>query len=174
MSDGSEEVLPAFPTFAVTDLGASTTWYREALGFELVGQIPGSPGSEPHGVASHLRWTRGADLFLIADDPESPAALPDERRGLGVTLTFGMVEGSVDELAARAQAHGAEVLLPPVDRPWNVREVLILDPDGYRLLFTQRLDPERNLAAIAAEIPTERGAAAKKQPARRRRRVAVA
>jgi hypothetical protein len=55
-----------------------------------------------------------------------------------------------------------------------VREVLILDPDGYRLLFTQRLDPERNLAAIAAEITTERGAAVKQQPARRRRRVAVA
>lgn len=171
MSDGSE-TLPSFPTFAVTDLGASTTWYREALGFELVGQIPGSAGAEPRGVASHLRWTRGADLFLIADDPESSAVLPDERRGLGVTLTFGMVEGNVDELAARARAHGAEVLLPPTDRPWNVREVLILDPDGYRLLFTQRLDPERNLAAIAADIPAEAKAAQK--PARRRRRVAVA
>jgi len=170
MSDRSE-TLPSFPTFAVTDLGASTTWYREALGFELVGQIPGGAGSESRGVASHLRWTRGADLFLIADDPESPAAPPDERRGLGVTLTFGMVDGDVDELAARARAHGAEVLLPPTDRPWNVREVLILDPDGYRLLFTQRLDPERNLAAIAAEIPIERKAA--KRPARRRR-VAVA
>jgi catechol 2,3-dioxygenase-like lactoylglutathione lyase family enzyme len=172
MSD-EPEPPPSFPTFAVTDLGASTTWYREALGFELIGQIPGVPGSDPpRGVASHLRWTRGAELFLIADDPASPAALPDERRGLGVTLTFGIVQGGVDELAARARAHGAEVLIPPTDRPWNVREVLILDPDGYRLLFTQRLDPERNLAALAVEIPVEGEAAVK--PRRRRRRVAVA
>jgi catechol 2,3-dioxygenase-like lactoylglutathione lyase family enzyme len=168
MSDAPEPP-PSFPTFAVTDLGASTTWYREALGFELVGQIPGTEGRQ---VASHLRWTRGAELFLLADDPESPAALPDERRGLGVTLTFAVVDGGVDELAARARAYGAEVLLPPTDRPWNVREVLILDPDRYRLLFTQRLDPERNLAALAVELPVEGEAA--KRPARRRRRLAVA
>ncbi len=164
MSDAPEP-LRSFPTLAVADLAASTAWYREALGFELVGQVADA-------AASHLRWTRGADLFLIGDDPGSPAAQPGERRGLGVTLTFTLLTGGVDELAARAQAHGAVVLLPPTDRPWNAREVLILDPDRYRLLFTQRLDPERHLAALAAEIPTESGEAARKPP-RRRRRLAV-
>src|SRR4051794_12124294 len=167
MPDAVEDAagaLISFPTLAVTDLGASTRWYREALGFELVDQIS---GADRPGGASHLRWTRGADLFLVADDPESPAALPEERRGLGVTLTFAVLQGGVDELAARAQGHGAVVLLPPTDRPWNLREVLILDPDRYRLLFTQRLDPERPLAVLAAEIPSEAGA--KRAPHRRRR-----
>ena len=29
----------------------------------------------------------------------------------------------------------ARILEGPLDRPWNVRELVVLDPDGYRLVF---------------------------------------
>jgi hypothetical protein len=35
----------------------------------------------------------------------------------------------------RAREAGANVT-GPIDRPWNVREVTVMDPDGYRLVFT--------------------------------------
>ncbi len=166
--------LNAFPTLAVTDLAASTRFYRQALGFELVAELAGAPsGLDDPAGAVHLRWISGGDLFLLADSAEAPAARPDERRGLGVTLTFTLASGRVDELAARAQAFGAEVLLPPTDRPWNVREVIILDPDRYRLLFTQRLDPERHLAALAVEMPVRAESGAVKPRRRPRRPVIV-
>ncbi len=45
-------------------------------------------------------------------------------------------EGKVDALVEQAKANGANIASGPLDQPWNVREVTILDPDGYRLVFT--------------------------------------
>ena len=62
-----------------------------------------------------------------------------EPRGAGVSLSFQMLErfdGSVDALAEQAMANGANIVAGPLDQPWNVREVTILDPDGYWLVFT--------------------------------------
>jgi hypothetical protein len=28
----------------------------------------------------------------------------------------------------------------PIDQPWNVREVTVIDPDGYRLIFTMPIN----------------------------------
>jgi len=49
-------------------------------------------------------------------------------------------DGSVDVLAEQAQKMGANILSGPLDQPWNVRELTILDPDGYRLVFTAPLN----------------------------------
>jgi catechol 2,3-dioxygenase-like lactoylglutathione lyase family enzyme len=139
--------LPSFPTLVVSDLAYSTDWYRDALGFELVVAMPDDFG---RGLFTHLRWSPHADLLLVGDPPEAPLPGP---RGLGVTLTFTLVDGrTIDEIAARANAHGAEILLAPVDRPWHAREVMVLDPDGYRLLFTQRIDPRREMSEMVAGV----------------------
>src|SRR5215207_3090650 len=139
--------LPSFPTLVVSDLPHSTEWYQEALGFQLLLTMPDDDG---RAIFTHLHWAAHADLLLVADDPEAPIAGP---RGLGVTLSFRLVDGmTIDELAARANAHGADILVAPVDRPWNAREVLILDPDGYRLLFTQRLDPRKSMGELVAGV----------------------
>ena len=49
-------------------------------------------------------------------------------------------DGSVDALARHALERGVNVASGPLDQPWNVRELTILDPDGYRLVFTAPLD----------------------------------
>jgi hypothetical protein len=53
----------------------------------------------------------------------------------------------VDELATRARLAGARVVEGPIDRPWHVREVTLLDRDGYRLSFPWKLD-ERTFADV--------------------------
>jgi uncharacterized glyoxalase superfamily protein PhnB len=63
-------------------------------------------------------------------------------KGAGVALNFNMLEhfnGDLDAFANHARQNGANVH-SPVDQPWNVREVTVLDPDGYRLVFTMPLD----------------------------------
>src|SRR5262245_19959942 len=164
MSDERPPPLPSFPTLVVSDLQHSTYWYRSALGFELVLEMHDEEG---HDLFAHLRWAGHADLLLVGDDPDQPIALP---RGLGVTLSFTLLDGSIDELAARAKTHGAEIVVAPVDRPWNAREVLILDPDGYRLLFTQRIDPHKDLGELVAQVVMGSEATVAK---RRRRRAKV-
>ena len=47
---------------------------------------------------------------------------------------FGL-DGDIDGFANQAREAGANVS-GPIDQPWNVREVTVLDPDGYKLVFT--------------------------------------
>jgi catechol 2,3-dioxygenase-like lactoylglutathione lyase family enzyme len=122
----TEEIypMPFFAQLIVSDLEASSKFYQEALGFKHIFTMPG-PGGKPALV--HLRWGK---------------AVP-EPRGSGVSLSFQMLEhfeGNVDTLAAQAKAKGANIASGPLDQPWNVRELTVLDPDGYRLIFTAPLN----------------------------------
>lgn len=126
--------MPGFPTLEVGDVEASARWYR-TLGFRHVFTIPG-PGGRPALV--HLRWARYADLLL-----RPAAGPPPSAPGAGVTLSFAMFDRGgerVDDVAARAASADATILAEPGDRPWNARETTILDPDGFRLTFTEPVD----------------------------------
>ena len=83
----------------------------------------------------HLRWVRYADLLLTNSRGGEELTRP---KGVGVSLNFAMFDrfdGDMDAFANHARENGANVV-GPVDQPWNVREVTVLDPDGYRLIFT--------------------------------------
>ena len=122
--------MPSFPTLAVTDVQKSSGWYQEALGFAHVFTMPG-PGGTP-GLA-HLRWAKYADVLLRGGPPV------EGRKGLGITLNFALLGGSVEglnALADRARSHGAVFVQEPGDRPWNARDFTVADPDGFGLTFT--------------------------------------
>jgi len=131
----TEEIypMPSFPVLVVGDLAASSKWYQEALGFIHIFTMPG-PGGAPALV--HLRWMKYADLLIATPRDGQPVPEP---RGAGVSLNFTMVgrpNPSVDALSERAKGYGADVGPGPTDRPWNVRELTVRDPDGYRLVFS--------------------------------------
>lgn len=125
----SIEIYPmvSFPTLEASDIQASAHWYTEALGFTHVFSMPG-PGGSPALV--HLRWVKYADLLLF---PEHNPPPDGSLRGLGIALNFSTPD--VDALAGRAHLHGVRIVEGPVNRPWNIRELVVLDPDGYRLVF---------------------------------------
>ena len=137
----TEEIypMPSFPMLVASDLEISSKFYQEALGFKHIFTMPG-PGGKPALV--HLRWLKYADLLLSI--PRDGREIP-EPRGAGVSLSFQMLErfdGSVDALAQQAKAYGANIVSGPLDQPWNVCELTILDPDGYRLVFTAPLNTD--------------------------------
>lgn len=118
--------MPAFATFQVADLAASTRWYVDGLGFHVVAELPG-PSGRPALV--HLRRERYQDLLLV------PAAAPaDTPPGSGVTVSFSA--GDLDALAARARAVGGGSVEGPAPTPWNTVDVVAYDPDGYRVVLT--------------------------------------
>jgi catechol 2,3-dioxygenase-like lactoylglutathione lyase family enzyme len=140
--------MPAFTRLVVSDLAAATRWYGEALGFQRVFTMPG-PGGRP--LLVHLRWAKYADLLLVAEDPRT--SQPAGPRGAGVTLYFQAGARPVDEIAETAKNMGANVVEGPVNRPWNAREVLIRDPDGYLLAFTEGpVDPGVGMERIMASL----------------------
>jgi uncharacterized glyoxalase superfamily protein PhnB len=122
--------MPSFPTLAAKDVAASAAWYQQALGFTHVFTMQG-PGGAPALV--HLRWAKYADLLLRG---EADAA-DDRPKGLGISLSFSVFEGRVDDIADRARSHGARLLRGPGNRPWNARDFSVADPDGFVLTFTQ-------------------------------------
>lgn len=147
----TEEIypMPSFPVLMVSDIEASSKFYQEALGFRQIFSMPGS-GGKPSLV--HLRWLKYADLLLSA--PRDGKEIP-EPRGAGVSLSFQMLErfeGSVDALAEQAKAYGAIIVSGPLNQPWNVRELTILDPDGYRLVFTAPLNVHLSFDQVVGNV----------------------
>lgn len=123
--------MPSFPTLIVKDVQASSDFYQNALGFKHIFSMPG-PDGQPSLV--HLRWVKYADL-LIARSRDGQER--NEPKGMGISLSYNMFEhfnGEMEAFAKHARGNGANVV-GPVDQPWNVREVTLMDPDGYKLMF---------------------------------------
>jgi len=134
----TEEIypMPSFPSLIVRDLEASSKWYQDVLGFKHIYSMPGPDGQL---ALVHLRWVKYADLLITKarDGKDLP-----EQRGAGISLNFSMFdrfESDIDALAKKAREAGANVS-GPIDQPWNVREVTVLDPEGYKLVFTVPLN----------------------------------
>jgi catechol 2,3-dioxygenase-like lactoylglutathione lyase family enzyme len=121
----TEEIypMPLFPTLIVTDVEASSRFYQNALGFQHIFTMPG-PDGQPSLV--HLRWVKYADLLITKSRDGQELT---ESKGVGVSLNFNMFEHFNGDMDAFARVTG------PTDQPWNVREVTVLDPDGYKLVF---------------------------------------
>lgn len=114
----------AFIKLLVADSARSVAFY-EALGFERV-------GAEPPFV--HLRWGKALDVYLVTPPPQLKL---EGRRGAGVLVGIrAEAPHSVDEVLLRAQAQGADVD-GPTRQPWHTRELIVTDPDGYRLNFIE-------------------------------------
>ncbi len=134
----SEEIypMPLFPTLIVKDVEASSNFYQDVLDFRHIFTMPGHDG-KPSLV--HLRWVKYADV-LLAKPRDGKEIL--EPKGVGISLNLNMLEhfnGDMDAFARHARENGANVT-GPVDQPWNVREVTVIDPDGYKLVFTMPIN----------------------------------
>jgi catechol 2,3-dioxygenase-like lactoylglutathione lyase family enzyme len=115
--------IASFVKLLVADAERSARFY-EALGFERL-------QAEPPFI--HLRWREQADLYLVA----LPAGRGLEgRHGAGVLLGFRVTDAGVDDMASRASTQGATVDGPTL-QPWHTREIVVTDPDGYRLNFIE-------------------------------------
>lgn len=130
--------MPMFINLEVKDLPASVTWYQDALGFRIL--FSGPPG-EP--AMAHLRRDRYQDLLLF------PAKTSRRGKpGIRVLIQFQAGEISVEEIAAQARSAGTLQVEGPVERPWNVGDVTIHDPDGFRLRFSELLDAGKSFEEV--------------------------
>lgn len=153
----TEEIypMPSFPILVVSDLEVSSSFYQNAVGFKHIFTMPG-PGGQPALV--HLRWAKYADLLITRPrDGKELTGL----KGVGVSLNFTMFDhfgGDIDGFAKHARENGADVH-GPINQPWNVREVTVIDPDGYKLVFTipinVNLDFNKMLEQASGDSPDQ-------------------
>ena len=136
--------MPMFPTLSVADVRASVGWYSEVLGFGTVFVLPGADGAP---VLGHLRWRKYADVLMVPEGAESTG-----RKGVGVSLSFLVGDVGVDAMAERLAGRGVELDEGPVTRPWNTREIVVMDPDGYRLVFFEAVDVGRAFEEVVGDL----------------------
>ncbi|HSJ88953.1 MAG TPA: VOC family protein [Anaerolineales bacterium] len=148
----TEEIypMPSFPILIVKDVEASSNFYQSALGFKHIFTMPG-PDGQPGLV--HLRWVKYADLLITRSRDGKELTEP---KGVGISLNFNMFEhfdGDMDAFAKHARENGANVV-GPVNQPWNVREVTVFDPDGYKLIFTMPINLNLSFEEVIDRVKT--------------------
>jgi catechol 2,3-dioxygenase-like lactoylglutathione lyase family enzyme len=109
-----------FPTLLVGDVAAAVEFYTPRLGFR-----PGFTWGDPP-TAAGVRLDR-VEVHLMQGTTN-----PD-----GCSVSF--LVGDADELHAFHRASGVEVVEPPQDRAWGLREYTVRDPNGYYLSFAHHL-----------------------------------
>lgn len=85
--------------------------------------------------ASSERAPNGASLFFIGGGFLEVAGRSTERAGPNVQLWLQVRD--VDATHAELVADGVEVLRPPTDEPWGLREMWVVDPDGVRIALIE-------------------------------------
>jgi len=121
----------------VHDKDIALTFYRDALGLELVGDVekggsfwatltlPDQPGvnivlSDPYGGRSQ-------------EDGDVMAKLMAKGALNGVSFAVSNLE----ETFEKVRASGAEVMQEPMDQPWGARDCAFRDPSGNMVRINQ-------------------------------------
>jgi uncharacterized glyoxalase superfamily protein PhnB len=111
----------AAAVLTVSDVVASAKHYRDVLGFSVAFEY-GDP-------LSYVGVCRDDVAIHLAS-----ANLTEHAAGNGDLTIF--CDG-VDAIHAELAARGANVLGPPEDRDYGMRDFSVVDPDGNRLTFGQ-------------------------------------
>ena len=122
--------MPAFLTLTVSDLERSVHWYTEGLDFVELARMP---------QLVHLRRFRNQDILLFPPQPGRPG--PDAGAGSSFSLRGGP---GLPALAERLAAHAPDASTGLQRMLWNVDELRCTDPDGYVIVFTERV-PEAEM-----------------------------
>jgi catechol 2,3-dioxygenase-like lactoylglutathione lyase family enzyme len=121
-------------SLAVRDVLAAVEFYTQKLGFR-----PGFTSGEPPTFAAvNLGQVQ---MFLEQGTPN-----PE-----GSSVYF--VIGNADELYEFQRANGVEVVVPPDDRAYELRDYTVRDLHGYRLTFGHRLLAGPPLKIQRVEVP---------------------
>ena len=127
------------PNLIVRDITASTEFYRDVLGFSVVTTVPEK-------APFVFVWLRRDDVsvFLnsvpaVAEDLPAVAARPvGGTATMFITLEAADVAHGVDGLFETV-AKRSRVVMPLKDQFYGMREFAVEDPDGYVVIFAQRI-----------------------------------
>jgi uncharacterized glyoxalase superfamily protein PhnB len=119
------------PVLGVQNVRQTAEYYRDVLGFELdpeTGVFQGA-GDDPGGLYAIVRRAGASLHFQIRRGD-----LPDRRRTSMERDVYIYVD-DVDTLYRELRSRGVATVSPPQNAPYGLREILVEDPNGYRVTF---------------------------------------
>ena len=118
----------AVPVIATADIRSSVDYYTRVPGFNehfVYGEPPGYAAVERDGV-----------LFYFAHDPKFAVAIGESSLHPDVFLRAD----DVDRVFEEHCRGGAKIVEPVADRPWDARQFVVEDPNGYHLKIAEAID----------------------------------
>jgi catechol 2,3-dioxygenase-like lactoylglutathione lyase family enzyme len=114
------------PQFVVPDVAAAAAYYRERLGFEILGFFREPP------VYSIVRRD-AIEIHLARGDTglDAAARAPHRDESLGAYVWVD----DLDALFAELPSRGARIVEPPTVREYHCYEMVVCDLYGFRLAF---------------------------------------
>jgi glyoxylase I family protein len=121
---------------SVFDMPVAIRFYRDVLGFTVVNSSPEIDA--PEGRYFHWAWLRRGDAQLMLNTAYDAGERPPERdfhrwKGHGDTCLY-FACSDVDQLFEELEAGGLHPAKPR-NAPYGMRQLHVLDPDGYTLCF---------------------------------------
>lgn len=132
------------PTLPVSDVLAAVDFYINKLGFSL-----GFTWGEPIDIA-------GVNLGHVSIHLVQGRPSPE-----GCSIYFAV--GNADELYEFHRDNGVEIIEPPVNRPWEMRDYRVRDLYGYALAFGHYLpsaEPPIKIERVEVPVRLEKRIAA--------------
>ena len=117
------------PHFVVDDVTKAAEYYRDKLGFRILERLADLP---------KFALVRRDKVVFHFDQGAPPRDAGPARRP-GLYSAYVLVDG-VDALAEELRSRGATVIEGPVDRFYNMREVVVEDPWGHVVAFAERIE----------------------------------
>ncbi len=118
----------AVPVIATADIASTIDFYTERLGFSehfIYGDPPVYAAVERDGVL----------LYLTFDPP-----LVSTLKSSGLHPDVFLWVKDVDKAFAEHRRRGAKIVEEIADRPWDARQYVIEDPNGYRLKIAEPIE----------------------------------
>ncbi|MGZ9869547.1 VOC family protein [Priestia endophytica] len=87
--------------------------------------------------------------MLVAESKQKDVS----SNGKGIVLNFSVED--VDLYSKKASEASAVVLEGPIDRPWNARELVLKDLDGYLITLSMGIDRKKNFNDVINQVESE-------------------
>ena len=118
------------PSYTVGDVEKSVSFYRDVLGFIVAERW------EEAGALRGVRLKSGACEFFLAQDDFKKGK--DRVKGVGFRILCLTVQ-DIDSLAESIKERGGQLAREPMDQLWGVRDLEIVDPDGFLITIYKQL-----------------------------------
>jgi uncharacterized glyoxalase superfamily protein PhnB len=116
------------PVVSTSDIRSTINYYTRVLGFNehfVFGEPPVYAGLERDGV-----------LLYVTHDPRLAAALKHSDLHPDIFMWVQDIDSVFDDHRRR----GANIVEQLSDRPWDARQYVVEDPNGYRLKIAEPVD----------------------------------
>ncbi len=122
----------AVPQFAVQDVVQTAEYYRDVLGFEILGYWDGKRAGLTMDPPPVFGIVRRDEIQLFFNRCEQTIARAG--RAEGAYDAYFRIRG-IDALTAELRARGADIIDGPEDRVYGQRELVVRDCNGLILAF---------------------------------------